>query len=229
MDRIDLIRTFVRVVERGSFSSVARELGLGQPAVSKQVAALEADLGAELIRRTSRRMALTDAGQDFYEAALRLLYDFDAAASRLGRGQSALSGLVADHRGAGVRRPADHAETGRLLPPLSERVGPVHRHGEAGRRDRGGSGPLRLQRRGRPTADDRAQGGYGVGGHRSHARISRRARTPRSAAELEAHDGVGFSPEGAPRPWTFAGGQVHVPGGWSRCWPSSRGRPSRSA
>jgi Bacterial regulatory helix-turn-helix protein, lysR family len=61
MDRIDLMRTFVRVVERGSFSSVARELGLGQPAVSKQVAALEADLGAELIRRTSRRMALADA------------------------------------------------------------------------------------------------------------------------------------------------------------------------
>jgi DNA-binding transcriptional LysR family regulator len=46
MDRIDLMRTFVRVVERGSFSSVARELGLGQPAVSKQIAALEADLGA---------------------------------------------------------------------------------------------------------------------------------------------------------------------------------------
>ena len=35
MDRIDLMRTFVRVVERGNFSSVARELGLGQPAVSK--------------------------------------------------------------------------------------------------------------------------------------------------------------------------------------------------
>jgi DNA-binding transcriptional LysR family regulator len=88
MDRIDLMRTFVRVVERGSFSSVARELGLGQPAVSKQVAALEADLGAELIRRTSRRMALTDAGQGFYKAALRLLDDFDAAASRLGRGRA---------------------------------------------------------------------------------------------------------------------------------------------
>ena len=37
--------------------------------------------------------------------------------------------------------------------------------------------------------------------------------TPRSVAELEAHDGVGFSPEGAPRPWTFAGGQVHAPRG----------------
>ena len=71
MDRIDLMRTFVRVVERGSFSSVARELGLAQPAVSKQVAALEADLGAELIRRTPRRMASTEAGQDFYEATRR--------------------------------------------------------------------------------------------------------------------------------------------------------------
>jgi DNA-binding transcriptional LysR family regulator len=37
--------------------------------------------------------------------------------------------------------------------------------------------------------------------------------TPRSVAELVAHDGVGFSPEGAPRPWTFAGGQVHAPRG----------------
>jgi DNA-binding transcriptional LysR family regulator len=92
MDRIDLMRTYVRVVERGSFSSVARELGLGQPAVSKQVAALEADLGAELIRRTSRRMALTDAGQGFYEAALRLLDDFDAAASQLGRGRARQAG-----------------------------------------------------------------------------------------------------------------------------------------
>ena len=37
--------------------------------------------------------------------------------------------------------------------------------------------------------------------------------TPRSVAELVAHDGVGFSPEGAPPPWTFAGGQVHAPRG----------------
>jgi hypothetical protein len=42
MDRLDAIKIFVRVVESGSFSAVARELGVGQPAVSKQVANLEA-------------------------------------------------------------------------------------------------------------------------------------------------------------------------------------------
>jgi LysR family transcriptional regulator for bpeEF and oprC len=94
MDRLDAMRLFVRVVDRGSFSGVARETGIGQSAVSKQIAALEAHLGAQLMRRTSRSMTLTDAGQVFYESALRLVDDFDAAASLVGRGQSAPSGPI---------------------------------------------------------------------------------------------------------------------------------------
>ena len=94
MDRLDAIRLFVRVVERGSFSAVAREAGVGQSAVSKQIAALEAHLGAQLMRRTSRSMTLTDAGQVFYESALRLVDEFDAAESLVGHGQSAPSSLV---------------------------------------------------------------------------------------------------------------------------------------
>ncbi|SAL20614.1 LysR family transcriptional regulator [Caballeronia udeis] len=94
MDRLDAMRLFVRVVERGSFSSVAREAGVGQSAVSKQIAALEAHLGAQLLRRTSRSMTLTDAGQVFYESALRVVDEFDAAESLVGHGQSAPSGLV---------------------------------------------------------------------------------------------------------------------------------------
>jgi DNA-binding transcriptional LysR family regulator len=94
MDRLDAIRLFVRVVESGSFAAVAREAGIGQPAVSKQIAALEARLGAQLLRRTSRSMTLTDAGQTFYESALRLVSEFEAAESLVGRGQSAPSGLV---------------------------------------------------------------------------------------------------------------------------------------
>jgi hypothetical protein len=62
--------------------------------------------------------------------------------------------------------------------------------------------------------------------------------TPRSVAELEAHDGVGFSPEGAPRPWIFAGCQVHAPRGPFRShdagqiraalWPGSASRTRRN-
>jgi LysR family transcriptional regulator for bpeEF and oprC len=94
MDRLDAIQMFVRVVESGSFSAVARERGVGQPAVSKQIAALEAHLGAQLMLRTSRSLTLTDAGQDFYESAIRLVGDLDAAESRVGRRQITPSGLV---------------------------------------------------------------------------------------------------------------------------------------
>jgi LysR family transcriptional regulator for bpeEF and oprC len=94
MDQIAAIRTFVRVVESGSFSAVARAAGVGQPAVSKQVSALEAHLGAQLVRRTSRSLSLTEAGQDFYESAARLIDDLDAAVSRVGRGQSTPAGLI---------------------------------------------------------------------------------------------------------------------------------------
>ena len=94
MDKFDAMRVFVRVVERGSFSAVSREMGIGQPAVSKQISALEEELGAELIQRTSRSIALTEPGRDFYESALRILDDFENATSRIGRGQTAPKGLI---------------------------------------------------------------------------------------------------------------------------------------
>lgn len=94
MDRLDAIKIFVRVVESGSFSAVARELGVGQPAVSKQVASLEVHLGAQLLMRTSRNLSLTEAGRDFYESASRLIGDLEAAESRVGRGQASPAGLV---------------------------------------------------------------------------------------------------------------------------------------
>ena len=94
MDQLEAIRMFVRVVDSGSFSAVAREAGIGQPAISKQIAALEARLGAQLLRRTSRSLSITEAGQDFYESAVRLIDDLETAVSRVGRGQIAPSGLV---------------------------------------------------------------------------------------------------------------------------------------
>src|SRR6201993_2476531 len=88
------MQMFVRVVEKGSFSAVAKERGIGQPAVSKQISALEDELGTELIHRTSRSIALTEPGRDFYESALRILDDFDNATSRIGRGQTAPKGVT---------------------------------------------------------------------------------------------------------------------------------------
>ena len=94
MDRLDALRLFVRVVECGSFSAAAREAGVGQPAVSKQIAALEAHLGAQLVQRTSRRIVITEAGQTFHESAKRLVDEFENARSLVGKGQASPSGLV---------------------------------------------------------------------------------------------------------------------------------------
>src|ERR1700686_3764021 len=88
------MQMFVRVIEKGSFSAVAKERGIGQPAVSKQISALENELGTELIHRASRSIAMTDAGRDFYESAVHILGDFENATSRIGRGQTSPKGII---------------------------------------------------------------------------------------------------------------------------------------
>lgn len=94
MDKLEAMRMFVRVVESGSFSQAARDLGVSQPTVSKQLAALEAKLGAQLLARNSRALTVTPAGQDYYEATVRILQDLDQVEERVTQGQSAPSGLV---------------------------------------------------------------------------------------------------------------------------------------
>lgn len=94
MDRLDAIRLFVRLVECGSFSAVGRAEGIGQPAVSKQISALEKHLGAQLVLRTSRQVVITDAGQTFYESAKQLMADFDEAESSVGLRQQSPRGVV---------------------------------------------------------------------------------------------------------------------------------------
>ncbi|MBY0518982.1 MAG: LysR family transcriptional regulator [Sphingomonas sp.] len=71
--------TFIRVVDTGSFSAAARQTNVGQPAVSKLIAQLEDRLGVRLITRTTRGLSPTEAGQRFYERALRALEEADEA------------------------------------------------------------------------------------------------------------------------------------------------------
>ena len=94
MDRLAAMQTFVRVVESGSFSAVAREARATQSAVSKQVAALEHALGAKLLSRTTRSLALTEAGERYFEQARRLVGEFAEAESVLRRDERQLSGWL---------------------------------------------------------------------------------------------------------------------------------------
>jgi DNA-binding transcriptional LysR family regulator len=94
MDRLAAMAVFVRVVETGSFSAAARDLGMGQPAISKIVAALEAKLGVRLLVRTTRGLSATEAGLDYAQRARRILDEADDAdASAKGSGK-ALSGRL---------------------------------------------------------------------------------------------------------------------------------------
>jgi DNA-binding transcriptional LysR family regulator len=89
MDRLREMEVFVRVVETGSFSAAARDLKLGQPAVSKTIAALEERLGVRLLVRSTRQLSPTEAGTAFYERALRAIAEAneaDAAAQGAGAG-----------------------------------------------------------------------------------------------------------------------------------------------
>jgi DNA-binding transcriptional LysR family regulator len=88
MDRLVALRILIRVSETGSFSRVATESGVSQSAVSRAITALEADLGARLLNRTTRRVALTEAGQRACDRARLVISEMDGLeASVRGLGQ----------------------------------------------------------------------------------------------------------------------------------------------
>ena len=77
--RLEDMALFARIVERGSLSGAARDLGLSKSLVSRRLGQLEDRLGARLVNRTTRRLALTDIGREFNERARRVLLEADEA------------------------------------------------------------------------------------------------------------------------------------------------------
>ncbi|MES1941355.1 transcriptional regulator, LysR family protein [Salinisphaera sp. T5B8] len=91
-DELIQMRVFVQVVEAGSLSAAARELGLSPAVVSRRLAALEQRLGVRLINRTTRSLALTDEGAAFQTRCIRILADIDEAETQAAIGAQAASG-----------------------------------------------------------------------------------------------------------------------------------------
>lgn len=79
MTLLSRMETFARVAEVKSFSQAARKLGLSKGAVSKSIAALEAELGAKLLHRSTRSVTLTEAGEVFYASCRRILSEAETA------------------------------------------------------------------------------------------------------------------------------------------------------
>lgn len=78
MDLIAALRSFLRVAETGSFSAVALERGVTQPAISRQITALEQHLGTRLVQRSTQAVALTEEGRDLVAAARQAVEAADA-------------------------------------------------------------------------------------------------------------------------------------------------------
>jgi DNA-binding transcriptional LysR family regulator len=94
MDRLAAMEAFVRVVDAGSFSGAAKQLRVGQPAVSKTIAQLEDRLGVRLLLRSTHGLTPTEAGRNFYERAKRSIEEAEEAELAARGAAAALTGRL---------------------------------------------------------------------------------------------------------------------------------------
>jgi LysR family transcriptional regulator for bpeEF and oprC len=213
MDRLDVMQLFLRVADTGSFSKAARSSGIAQPTASKQIAALEARLGALLLQRTSRGLRLTEAGEAYYESAGRVLCELAATESTIGRGQAAPSGKV---------RIAISAAFGRLqvvprLPAFFARYPDLVLDFDVADRhvnlvEDGIDLALRMGHLADSALVARKIGAFTAVTVATPAYLAAHG-VPRKPADLAKHTCVAFRFRDAPRPLEFAGGQVIEPRG----------------
>lgn len=94
MDQLRAMRVFVRVIDEGGFAKAARALDMAPPVVTRVVAELEAHLGARLLNRTTRRIALTDVGEAYLERARQILIDVEESEALAAESTKDPRGLV---------------------------------------------------------------------------------------------------------------------------------------
>lgn len=94
MDQLTAMRTFRHVVDAGGFSAAAVALDMSHSVVSRQVRQLEQELGAQLLNRTTRRFALTEVGQAYYQRCVQILDQIEDATQMVQHHQRHPSGLL---------------------------------------------------------------------------------------------------------------------------------------
>jgi DNA-binding transcriptional LysR family regulator len=94
MDKLASLRAFAKVVELGSFSEAGRTLRLSRSAISKYISDLENELGVQLLNRTTRQVSPTENGQLYFERAIGVLSELDAADQAVTHLQATPRGLL---------------------------------------------------------------------------------------------------------------------------------------
>ncbi|MDU1106416.1 MAG: LysR family transcriptional regulator, partial [Enterobacter sp.] len=113
IDRVELMRTFVRIVEAGSLSAAARQLATTQATVSRRLQSLETMLGVRLILRTTHTTRLTDDGERCYQHARRVIDSWLALEDEVGQTEDEPVGVLR------VRAPHAFGQD-QLLKPVTE-------------------------------------------------------------------------------------------------------------
>ncbi len=104
MDRLTSMGTFVKVVDSGGFSAAARRLSMSVTMVSNHVQALEEHLGARLLNRTTRSIALTETGRAYYERCTAILAEIEEADSAAGILHASPTGRLKFHANRHIMR-----------------------------------------------------------------------------------------------------------------------------
>lgn len=212
MDHLQRLRTLVAVADAGSLVGGARVLGLSAPAVTRAVAALERQLGARLLLRTTRSLRLSEAGERFVDDARRILGELDVAEAAVSGQRLEVSGRLS------VTAPELFGER-HVAPVVCDFL---DRHPDVSARvfftnrvvhliDEGFDVALRIA-----SLPDSGLTAVPVGALRqvlvaSPAYLARHG-TPRSPADLARHRAIGFTIEGQGRMgWTFPPQRQPVP------------------
>lgn len=94
MNKLEDIQAFITVVESGSFTTAAERLNTAKSAISRRISGLEANLGVQLLHRTTRAMNLTETGRSFYEHSARILADLEEAEAAAQQAHGELRGTL---------------------------------------------------------------------------------------------------------------------------------------
>jgi DNA-binding transcriptional LysR family regulator len=202
---LNLVAAFVRVVEEQSFTGAAKALGLPKSSVSRRVTELEEQLGVRLLHRTTRKLALTEAGRAYFEQAERALAELDAAAA-------AAAGMDAEPRGiVRLTVPVDLAVMGlaKLLAEFSRMYPDIHVELSLSSRvvnllEEGFDLAVRAGGSSDPSLVARTLGAVELGLYASSEYLQRRGR-PKLPEDLLEHDCVLFRARNGRTLWRLDG------------------------
>lgn len=203
MDRLEAMRTFVRVAELSSFSAVANQIGVARSVVTRQVAGLERELGAKLLVRSTRRVSLTSAGAAYVEKCRVILNLVDAAETGLAQERAIVRGRIRIGLplSYGLKRLAPLLlEFGQAHPDVSLDMELTDRR--VNLLEEGFELSIRIT--GRLSPDDvvRRLGACRLVAAASPDYLGRHGR-PRSPADLAGHECLRYSDEPSPGAWQF--------------------------